>query len=76
MPSGGLLSRLLEQLRRRWPRRRGDRWRELAKFFHEEDRKAGRVRNRETEEKLRCGWSYLHPPGNDEDDDAGDRRGR
>jgi len=71
MASGGLISRLLERLGMRRPRHRANLWRELAGELREEDRKAGRVRNREAEEKLRCGWSYLHAPGAKDEDDAG-----
>lgn len=78
MIGAGTLRRLLERLRRwRGTRRNPNLWRDLGDIFREEDRKAGRARNRETEETLRCGWSHLHPPGgNDEADAASDRRGR
>lgn len=76
MSGGGLLSRLLERIRRRRAQRPPNFWRDLGKFFREEDRKAGRIRNRETDEKLRCGWSYLHRPGAEEDESTSDRRTR
>lgn len=76
MASGGRFARLLERLGLRRARRHGDFWRELAESFREEDRRAGRVGNREDEENLRCGWSYLHPSGREEDEAARGRRDR
>lgn len=68
MASGGRFARLLERFRLRRARRPGNLWREFAESSLEEDRRAGRVRNREADEKLRCGWSHLHPRNSDEDE--------